>query len=450
MTGDVGARGASTAIPFLASLMTLIAAILLMITIPATHLLVLVGVFGLVVVALWWGVHQLASFFLALTVFTASHTALRVSESISVSDVFLCLGALLLLPGLVTQWRIRLPNQFTIVVIGAAGILFGGLLGTIFGADSPVVSFVELSKFMVAIVFVPLVFILWRPTFSQVQTMLWVWLTGIVLSVLVSLVEQSAYQGRADGLTLHPNTLGLSAMFGAGTAIALVATRRGVARWVAFVALLLCVVGVVTSGSRAALGSLFVAMVVFLILTRQVRLIVGLGVMGFSSIGFLMSPLVDLPEGNALARLIASVDTSSSLNVVQSNSERQHLLAEAIQGWSEHPLTGTGFENATSAHNIFVQLGSSGGPIALLGYAVVVFAICYPLAKIFSRGGAALDGDRLVMIIGLISTILGFLAGGFFHNALWERYLWIVPALLIVLNMPTNDFSAGVRSHRRI
>jgi hypothetical protein len=424
----------------------LVASILATLTVPDDYRsLFSVAVFGGVgigVMWLWVGTYKLGTMFLALMLFTVSYTGIRLTTAVSLADVFLLISGAFLLPGLVLRRPLRVPSLYPWLIIGAALLFLGGMLGSIFGAESPVASMAELLKFMLTILVLPLVVVAWAPNVRGIRRMSWVWLSGIVVNVAVGTVEiQTSHQGRVDGLTLHPNALGLSSVFGASAALGLAATGKGIVRWGAYVATAICAMGVMISGSRAAAGSLVVAFAVFFLLTRQFRLIAGLVLLGLVGVGILLSPLVQLPEGNALSRIIASRNSTSSLNVVQSNLERDALLEEAIEGWSQNPLTGIGFEDAASAHNIFVQVASSGGPIAFLGYLLIIFVLSFPALLLVARGIGKRDNSTSLLLAGMSSGLIGYLAGGFFHNALWERYLWVAPAFILALTMQETPWS---------
>src|SRR5690606_17297638 len=99
--------------------------------------------------------YQLGTVSLVASVLTASHTSLRVSETVSISDVFLVVSAGLLIPIALCRRRTWLTGQIFVFLMGVILILLGGVLGSFLAADSVTRSLTELSKFLIAIVLVP-------------------------------------------------------------------------------------------------------------------------------------------------------------------------------------------------------------------------------------------------------------------------------------------------------
>lgn len=404
---------------------------------PRIRVLCLVAVAGIVmslVIAIAWGVRVVGTLMLVLAVISSSYTAVRITSFMTVSDVFLIMAATILLPRVFIREQRGPMGQYVVLVSGAVLVTIGGILGTIVGADSRVVSLIELAKFLFAIVMVPLIFYAWNPSKTETVSMLWIWVFAVGFDVLIGVLEiGSTYLGRVDGLTLHPNTLGLSCVFALGPALSLALSSGGVSRWMALVGVGAALVGTLISGSRAAIGGVIVTVIVFVVLSRRIDVAFGIIAAGVLSVGILLSPLVELPEGNALARLLASDDPTSSLDVTTSNSERAQAMSIAIENFSEHPITGVGFEGATEAHNIYVQIASAGGLFAIGGFVIIVSAILFPTMYVLLKPTPGKMSLQQVILVGLLSGYIGYLASGLFNNSLWERYLWIVPALMLTI-----------------
>lgn len=378
-------------------------------------------------------VRTLAGLVLSVAVFTSAMTDVRLSSSVTLSDGFLLLGTLLVLPQLFRA-PIRIPLLLKILLVGVLLVLVGGISSSLSVAVNPFQSLAQLAKLVGAMAVIPLVFHIWRPSRGDLIRISWFWVASAVASVAVGIGEISeTYQGRVDGLAQHPNVLGITSVLAIGPAFALALVSRGSQRWAGVLSCLLLTFGMLICGSRAALGGFAVTLLAVVILSKQPRvaLIVLISILAGSVL--IMSPLVDLPEGNTLARLTASDDPESALQVSESNTARKGLREEAINNVTEQPLTGVGFENAVDAHNIYLQILSSGGIISLTGFLIVAFSILsFPLLHLIGRVQLT-NVESAFLILGLGASFAGYLASGIFNNALWERYIWIVPAILLSL-----------------
>ena len=182
--------------------------------------------------------------------------------------------------------------------------------------------------------------------------------------------------------------------------------------------------GIVLSGSRAGvLGGATVLLLAFALYARRSIVVIALaaGVIAALLLGGLQP---NLPRVNAISRLV----NYNSSAVYESDAGRSAALKDSISTISGHPLTGVGFANAKAAHNIYLQAWESGGILALLGFLMIAGATLKPLHVITRRYGEGQRGD--IMALGISLGFAGYLVAGLFQNALWERYVWLMPALV--------------------
>jgi O-antigen ligase len=165
------------------------------------------------------------------------------------------------------------------------------------------------------------------------------------------------------------------------------------------------------------------------------------------------SSFIDLPEGNALERLVASSsDTGGNAQIAvdrdASNREREAIASIAIAAAKSHPFTGIGFESsALSAHNIYLQALAAGGILAFLGFVTASVAPIWLPVRLFLTGNHMEESGATVLLFGFAS---GYLFTGMFQPAMWERYIWIVPAISIVLASLVNAQASSHQTNRSL
>lgn len=379
---------------------------------------VVVGVGALsvaTVIASRFGVEALIEAGLAANALLVPMNGLRLGPLMTVSDaVLLSVAPLLLvtrLSGVKPQKAfLRSCWPFT----GALAVMaFGGLVATALSPE-PFHGIPGLVRFMLSTIVVVLLFALWGPPEHRLRRIVWAYVIGAVLSVLVGLVQDTTfYSGRSYGLATHPNHLGMTSLLGCGAAIAIAATSRGILRTAALVALALLVGGVVSSGSRAALLGVVVLFAAFLTAVRNWRLLrLAALLVAVIAVGAVVGSS-RLPSVNAVGRLF-----TSDRQVRASDEERREALQSTVERIRERPLTGSGFEFALEAHSLYLQLWTSAGLIGLAGL-VLLF---------FRTGRLVVTGRDDSFSTALMSAFLAYLTIGVFSNILWDRYVWTLLA----------------------
>ncbi|MGH2534737.1 MAG: O-antigen ligase family protein [Thermomicrobiales bacterium] len=411
---------------------------------------VLVAVAAAALVALFvvhrFGTRGLSAVALAAAAATLGMNSVRLSASVALSDFFLFTAGLILLPGLLLHAKQRLAAVKWLTG-GTLLIVLGGLAGTAVSGD-PALSLAQLTRFSIASVLLPILFALWNPSVDEIRRIAWLWVASVTASAVVAVGESGTFyhDGRADGLTTHPNHLALTCALAIGPAVVLTLLSRGLARWLGLAACALLVGGLLISGSRAGLIAFVLVLIAMAVLTRRMAIAGGIVAATIAAAVLIFSGLVDLPAGNAVSRLIGSDDRTVTRGVLGSDAARREELRLGLERIMEHPITGTGFAEALAAHDIYLQVWAAAGIFGLAGFAIIIVALLNLPIRAFLARSPFVDPPSM-LLIGFSASFIGYLVAGVFHNALWDRYIWLTPALLAVITPHAIRSLAGARNH---
>ena len=380
--------------------------------------------------------------------FTAPLNGVRAPWGWTICDVLLAVAVVALICQSVTGSddteappALPVPRPY---LAGVALLLAGGIVGTAFAAH-PAASLLNLAQFGLAAGVPVLVLWGWRPDVATLVRYAWCWLAGAAVSAVVALGSGGDASGRVAGLSAHPNHLAMISTLGAALAVALAVCEQGRRRWLAAGATALLAVAVIRSGSRAGLLALVVAGAVLVIRgARTAGVGKSLGATwaassrGFSPrrrltapavvVGSVVAATLVLAERgvvlgghNAIRRAFGDATTAAS------DHARASLLWAGLRSIAAHPVTGSGFEHALQAHDIYVQVWVAGGLLGLVGLVVV--------AATTVRCGLAVTGPSTGrgLATGLVAGYLAYLAAGTVQNFLWDRYLWLHVAVILWL-----------------
>jgi O-antigen ligase len=217
---------------------------------------------------------------------------------------------------------------------------------------------------------------------------------------------------RMNGLTDHPNTLGITAAISIPIAIYFMSTMHR--KWIAAIALVVLFGGILASGSRGAQAAAPLCALIAVLWTPKdpslghARSIVTLGtVLG----GFAILLILPSRVRQSLFRIFeGSPDASGS------NSERFTLLRAALADWQAHPVFGSGIRHIVEAHNIYLQFLASGGVVLAMSMLIYFFLVLRASWQLSSQGIAY---ARFLMI-----SIGTWLVLGLVENAVADRYLY--------------------------
>lgn len=378
------------------------------------------------------GPERMATVAWGATAFAAPLSGVRVRGA-ALSDVFLVAAVALTLPSYATgRRRAPLPVRSE-VFLGLAAIVCGGVLGTFF-ATRPAAGLAEMARFVVAAAGSVAAVAVWAPRPARTRWFCGLWLAGAVFNACWAIAVGPVGALRPEGLSTHPNHLGLVCMLGAAVALGLLLAERRALRTAAAAALAPLLLALLQSGSRAAVVGLAVTVPVFAVLTRRARVALRLLAVGAVLGAAVLAGWVHLPEQSGVARLVGG-----GASAVESDAERAEHLSRSLDRLERHPLTGVGFESAKEAHNIYVQIAVAAGPLGVLGFALVARSVLRNRSEVRAAGPAA--GDR-ALLAGLVAGYTGYLVAGAFQNLLWDRYLWLYAAAALVLGA---SLAAGLR-----
>jgi O-antigen ligase len=397
------------------------------------------------------GPRTLASLALVGAAATLGMNGVRITSFMSAADAFLVVAALGLLLD-TASWRRLDVSGARLQAVGFLLIVTGGVLGSIFAGDA-IASLAVLLRLVVASALVVLLFLLWRPRVIELRRVAWAWVASASATSAVALVADSGPYDRPLGLTTHPNHLGLVCVLAMGPAIALTASSAGARRVAGLHACVVITAGVVASGSRAALvGYLAVLIVAFAAGRRasllraapRVRAVVALLASGGAVVVALMIiGIIELPAANAVDRLAGRAP-----GVRESDAGREVLLREGLARARAHPITGSGFEGALSAHNIYLQVWAAAGALGLAGFLAIIGASIAPLRAHAARTVGRGDPSLAALGLGFGASLVGFAVAGFFQNALWDRYIWLTPAVLAAVAALARHLEPAVATPR--
>lgn len=391
---------------------------------PAIALLLAVVVFGVLVDR--YGARQMSLGCLVLAGFFGPMNALRLGANVTLTDVFLVIGAGLAIMARATSGAHPAVERRPVRpdVLAALLLITGGVLGSQFAVDLGV-SLSSIIRFGLAAVGVPLVFAALGPTRSEVRLLAWSFVVGAAVNSVTGVLTYDP-GNRGIGLSTHSNHLAAASLLASGFAAGLFLTSPRRASWTAAALWGVVAVGILKSGSRAGVIGEAILITLLLGLTGSVRILRWCVTVVVGVAALLFVNVIPYDEQDAIARVLARNQTA----VAQSDFERAQFRAKAIQGIEEHPFTGAGFEEARTAHNVYLQVWGAAGIIGLLGMAVLWSAGIHGLIE-------GMAGDRWVL--GAATAVVSFLIIASASNILWDRYLWFAFALFITGRMISRE-----------
>jgi hypothetical protein len=242
---------------------------------------------------------------------------------------------------------------------------------------------------------------------------------------IVHLAPRAIANHRSSGLTIHPNYLAFESSLTIPLAL-LWFTRGGRWRIAAAVATFLLLGGVYASGSRAATAGAAVAVALTVLAVPSLRRSAGV-VVPFAG----MVVIVLLMFTNAGHQLLQQVRLNPGNSTAVASNFQRHLAAQvAITQFTARPLVGVGFSVIEDAHNIYLQLLAAGGVIALGSFLLYCGGVLAAARRAFH---GPLSG---LAMAGAVSIIVWLIAG-VFDNQLIDKFLYIVPGLLLAMSRLT-------------
>lgn len=338
----------------------------------------------------------------------------------------------------------------TWLLAASAGFILAAMLNVIFPPDSgwldrtlisyrvdfkppppgyaiPRSNVAELVKFQIGMVLIPVLIASVATTPARINRLLDLFVISAVINGAVGMVDFMGIPlsptqtggGRDAGLTIHPNYLGLTCAIAIPLALLWV-NRGGRWRMAGLAATFILIGGEYVSGSRAGAVSAVLAVAITVAALPNLRRALGL-VLPIGGV-ILVSALAFTPAGE---HLLEQLRFHGSASATGSNSARADLHHLAIEQFRARPIQGVGFGVIEDAHNIYLQLLAAAGVIGLASFLTFVGGLWSSLRQ-------ALHSSVLrdtALAVGVSIAI--WLTNGYFDSQLADKYLYIVPGLLL-------------------
>ena len=344
---------------------------------------------------------------------------------ITLADPVMVAGTILLLPSLRRGpgWRLAAPLYGAILLIIA-----GGLAGTAWASPDVRRSLINIAQFAVAAAGTLTLIVLWSPTTREIRVAVAVFTATVLASAGYGFLLDVSHLDRVKGLALQPNHLALMSVFATGTALAQRATSGRRLGWA-----MMAVVGsleliILYTGSRASLLGFIAVVAIFATLWRPITALAPAAVLA----AFAAASHVEwfnIPESNALSRLLGGGGTSRSI-VEAPLGDRESLFSTTWQQILDSPIFGHGFHDVLHPHSVYLELWGGGGLLALGGVLLFAAIVGSWLWRGFSLFRDPLSPEAM-LLFGLAAGTAGYLVVAATQPYLWERYIWLAPALAV-------------------
>jgi O-antigen ligase len=370
---------------------------------------------------------------------TVTMNGVRPSAHVALTDAFLLAVAIITLPRLAFFGPPSgaLPGWFV-----ACSLLMSvfAVLSSIGVQPDTRTNLIAAAEFLTALVGVPLLISMYATSAERLALFSNVWIAFAALNALAGvtdflkitafslLLTGDTRSDRFSGLSSHPNHLALVCAMALPVALFYFGnSRRLVARLALAAEVILLLLGVLVSGSRAGIACSAVVIVIQMLFQGRIlrsRIVVLAALAVFAGVWVAASSetrSADLLRG--LHRLTGEESVGAS------DAERIEMYDRAITDFKESPLLGTGMRNVRHAHNIYLQLAQSGG-IDVLGTFAVYIAATFYLAWKLSLD-KLLNTSLRGLALALAFSVGAWLIQGLWQNAVYDRYLYVPVGLLL-------------------
>lgn len=314
----------------------------------------------------------------------------------------------------------RLPHLLIVVLLGMLLILVGGAFGMVASQDWG--GTVQMAKFLIGAPMVLLIVALVSPSRNEAKLLLTAYAVGgVITSVAALYMPVDPAFGRARGYGVHIGHLALAGQLAAFVWIGWVIEAKFLILKVgAGIAAGLCLWGMLLSGTRSAMASTVIGLIILAISYR------GRGVAVLSSLGALAVFAIITNSGHLPMGLDRAFGQATT---IESDSAHGHALRNAFFAVGEHPFAGWGFGPAQEAHNLILQVAQLGGIVALIGFLLMWIPIGLTILQRLNLGAPPRDG----VAAATLCAIPAYWLFAQFEPLIWDRHLWfyLVVALLL-------------------
>ncbi len=383
---------------------------------------------------------------------TLGMTNVRVTDYAAVSDVFFLGAAAVLIASSMTFHTVfRLSTLERSLLVGNTLLIAGSLIGSTL---SPQInqSISEFPRLAIAVGAIPLLILLWSPTRTELLWMSGMFVSSASISALVAVIvgPPDRYNTRAFGLATHPNSLALISILALGPAVATAIIGKGLARWIMLAIsglLVWCVL--FSSGSRSGaigMGVMFLALLLAVRRAVAIRILIVAFIVG---IILIYAGNLHLSDSESINRLIGSTNGNASSSAAQSNVTRLVALREAWHDFLKRPFVGVGLYRSGAAINAYVSVFVTSGILGLLGLWLVLQKVVR-VGRTLSR---VIVSDNMLLItvgLGWVAGYMGMMAANLFQNAIWERYVWVAPVIVVLVVQQLQDSKVAATSQEEL
>ena len=306
-------------------------------------------------------------------------------------------------------------------------------------------NFGSLVKFEIPLLIVPLIVGVAGSTPGRCRRLLDLWAIGGTVNAAVGVLDFAGVHlaphvieaHRSSGLTIHPNYLALSAVLAIPAAMLwLGRSRRSTAVGILSVAVLIG--GVYASGSRDGSVASVLAIVATAVAIPRLRRI-GITLLPLVGVGLVAVALFTTLGRDIIHQLrLGAGDSSAAGSDFQRSADAQLALSQI----GARPIQGVGFSVITDAHVIYLQLLAAGGVIAIVSFVVFLGGLAGSARRAwFSPWHDAVAAASVTVGVWLVN--------GFFDNQVADKYLYVVPGILIALARLTGERRPARRAVRQ-
>ena len=287
-----------------------------------------------------------------------------------------------------------------------------------------------LTKFELSVLLVPLIVAAAATTRRRCRRLLDLWAIGafvnaaVAVADYVGLAHLAPYpieSDRSSGLTIHPNYLALTAVMGIPAAMMWIGRSR---RWSAagVIAVMTLLGGVYASGSRAGTVAGVGAVLLTGVLVPRFRR----GVVPLLPVAGMVL-VVLLAFTGVGHHVLSQLRLTGGQSAAGSDAQRSQDAQLALVQIAARPLEGVGFSVIQDAHDIYLQLLAAGGVIAMASFLIYLGGLAGAARRAWATGAR----DE---VVAASVTITMWLVNGAFDNQLADKYLYVIPGVLLGLS----------------
>jgi hypothetical protein len=371
---------------------------------------------------------------------TITFNGLRVWLDMTVADLFLLAAGLVLLPQFLTKPQLR-PAFPTWLVASGSLLLASGAISSM--GEDPFGNLVPAIRFVVTLSLAPVIFAIAAGHRRRLSLMTTLWLFSaaangaVALSDLLGLTSIGPgltgleLQGRAAGLTVHPNHLALACAMALPVAVHRASTTRNMSVQSVYLALAAAIaLGLLASGSRAGILAGVTGVVLVALLQRRGRTAIVLALVGGAAAILIVG---SLSSSNSDQLLTGIQRLTGGQSVGNSDATRLEYYRVAITEFASKPLAGNGFAVVRNAHDIYLQLLQAGGLVALTAFGL--FALNTLWLGVRLAHEPTLPQTMQGLATALTASMAVWLLAGLAQNQVYDRFLYVPAGVLLALSV---------------